>query len=494
MNTVLILTDTQPTRLVGAYGSEWTSTPNMDRLAGEGVRFDRAYTPCPLCTPARGAIFTGKVPGNNGAWANELTPGTAVPQMGTVLRGRGIRAGYTGKWHLDGAGYHGAGKADGGFEPDWWYDGSNYLDDVGTGRHRSFVHAITGGIGAGDGWTPEKAKQARQLNPAKALRDAGCTEELVWGHRVVDRAIDFLERVGTEPFVLVVSLDEPHGPFVTPPEFQEMFTDRNIPAPPNYRASLHGKPSLQKRQTEEYPLPDWKDFLEWRLSHVRCNAYVDHEIGRVMKAVERLHGDSTAVIATSDHGDQMGSHGLLSKGAMMYEESTRVPFIARVPGGPQGTVCRQPVSLIDLFPTILDLAGEPVPSTHHGTSLAPLLCSPQPPATEDRQVHIQFNRFGLYHQGYGAFYPIRCVTNHRYKLAINLLDDRDELYDLQEDPHEKNNRIDEPGLDEVRAELHEAILAEMHRTDDPFRGPHWGLRPWREVRPRAWFYGLEKES
>lgn len=491
MNTVLILTDTQPTRLLGCYGSEWSATPNLDRLAAEGVRFDRAYTPCPLCTPARGAIFTGQVPGTNGAWANEMTPGTAIPQMGTVARGLGMRAGYTGKWHLDGAGYHGGGKADGGFEPDWWYDGHCYLEEVGRERHRSFVQAIEGGVSAADGWTAEKAQRVRGHDPAKALREAGCREELVWGHRVVDRAIDFLEQVGSEPFVLVVSLDEPHGPFVTPPEFQEMFGDRQIPAPENYRASLEGKPSLQQRQAEEFPLPGWEDFLEWRLRHVRCNAYVDYEIGRVVEAVERLHGDSTAIVATSDHGDQMGSHGLLSKGAMMYEESTRVPFIAKMPGGAKGHVCAQPVSLIDLFPTVLDLAGETVPSTLAGSSLAPLFREPDAATSEERAVSIQFNRFGIFHEGYGAFYPIRCITNNRYKLAINLLDDRDELYDLREDPHETRNLIDEPGLAEVRANLHDCILEEMHRTSDPFRSPQWGLRPWRQVRPRKWFYGLE---
>ena len=150
MNIVFIITDTQPTRLVGAYGSEWTATPHLDRLAQTGIRFDRAYTPCPLCTPARGAIFTGKVPSVNGAWANELTPGSAITPLGSMLRRHGIRAGYTGKWHLDGAGYHGGGKPDGGFEPDWWYDGKRYIDDIGADRHRAFVQAVSGGVSPRD--------------------------------------------------------------------------------------------------------------------------------------------------------------------------------------------------------------------------------------------------------------------------------------------------------------------------------------------------------
>jgi uncharacterized sulfatase len=424
----------------------------------------------------------------NGAWANELTPGSAITPLGSMLRRHGIRAGYTGKWHLDGAGYHGGGKPDGGFEPDWWYDGKRYIDDIGADRHRAFVQAVSGGVSPRDGWTREKAARSRQHDSAKALREAGCREELVWGHRVVDRGIDFLERVGSDPFVLTVSLDEPHGPFVTPPEFQEQYADRAVPPPGNYRADLKGKPALQKHQAEEFPLPGWEDFLEWRLQHIRCNTYVDYEIGRLIEAVERLHAEDTVIIFTSDHGDQMGSHGLLSKGAMMYEESARVPLIMRAPGGPSGAVCRAPVSLIDLPPTLMELAGRDVPEDFHGQSLLPLLRDPDDREFQDREVYIQFNRFGLHHQGYGDFYPIRCVVNNRYKLAVNLIDDRDELYDLEEDPMELRNLIDKPGLEPVRNDLHDRLLAEMQRTSDPFRGPAWGLRPWRRIQPRRWFY------
>ena len=119
MNSVFIMTDTQTQSMVGAYGHPEVDTPNLDRLAERGMRFDRAYTACPVCTPARGVIFSGLHPQGNGAWCNNIAPANNMPLMGTMFRDLGMRAGYTGKWHLEGGGYFGNGIPDGGFEPDW---------------------------------------------------------------------------------------------------------------------------------------------------------------------------------------------------------------------------------------------------------------------------------------------------------------------------------------------------------------------------------------
>ena len=316
----------------------------------------------------------------------------------------------------------------------------------------------------------------RKHDSAQALRDLACTEDEVWGHQVVDQAIDFLNDVqDDEPYVLVVSLDEPHGPFVTPPEWQELFDYESVPAPENFAASLAGKPAMQQSQAREFPVGEWRDFLAWRLRHIRCTSYIDYEIGRLIDAIDQKGADNTYVIATSDHGDQMGSHGLLSKGAMMYEESAGIPFMVRGPQVPAATRSQAPVSLLDLLPTFVDLAGEAVPPICHGTSLVESFHDAQHHVQD--HVHIQFNRFGIYHDGYAAFYPIRCVTNERYKLAVNLFD-IDELYDLQEDPHECHNLIDDPSLQAVKNELLQLILDEQARTDDPIRGDQWRTRPW----------------
>jgi uncharacterized sulfatase len=212
MNFVFIMTDTQNKSMVGAYGIPTVDTPTLDLLAATGTRFERAYTACPLCTPARGAIFSGLHPQVNGAWCNNIAPQATVPLMGTIFHHFGYRAAYTGKWHLDGSSYWGTGVPDGGFEPDWWYDGKRYAEDIG----------------------PEMLRKYDTCRTADELRAAGFREENLWGHQVANRAIDFLEQVDNVPFLLAVSFDEPHAPFVAPPEYWEKFTPADIPKPLNY--------------------------------------------------------------------------------------------------------------------------------------------------------------------------------------------------------------------------------------------------------------------
>ena len=119
MNFCLIMTDTQNKSMVGAYGNPAVDTPNLDRLARTGIRFERAYTTCPLCTPARSGLFSGTHPPVNGAWCNNKAPSASIPLMGTIFSHYGFRTAYTGKWHLDESGYFENGVPGGGFEPDW---------------------------------------------------------------------------------------------------------------------------------------------------------------------------------------------------------------------------------------------------------------------------------------------------------------------------------------------------------------------------------------
>ena len=463
MNFVFLMTDTQNRDMVGAYGHPVVDTPNLDRLAAEGVRFDRAYTTCPLCTPARAGIFTGTHPPVNGAWANNMPPYPTHPAMGEVFRHAGYRAAYTGKWHLDGAGYFGDGQPGGGFEAEWWYDGMRYRNDLGQEMFDAY----------------------RRCKTPDELRQAGFDESSIWGHRVADRAIDFLQRVGDEPFVLVASFDEPHGPFVAPPEYWEKFDADELPWPRHFNAPLEGKPALQQRHREEVSEDVASEKHRDRARRFfGCNSYIDREIGRVIEAAD-ARGDETCIIYTSDHGDMLGAHGLRTKGPMMYEEIVNVPLIVRLPGGPRGEVRSEAVSHLDLMPTMLELAGQKVPGGLHGQSLAGLL---RDGAGPDREaVCISFSRFAINHDDWGEFYPIRCATDGRWKLSINLFE-TDELYDLADPAGETANLIDEPGLADVRTRLHDVILEEMDRTRDPFRSFRWADRPWRSVR-KAHYHG-----
>jgi len=449
MNFVFIMTDTQDRDMVGAYGNAAVDTPNLDRLAETGIRFNRAYTSCPLCTPARGAIFTGLHPQVNGAWCNNIAPHSHVPVMGTIFRSHGYRAGYTGKWHLDGSAYFGDGTPAGGFEPDWWYDGKCYAADIGRDMFDKY----------------------RRCHTAERLREAGFCAENIWGHRVADRGIEFLESVGDEPFVLAVSFDEPHGPCVAPPEYWEKFSPGDIPRRANFNAPLDHKPALQQVQRRQIGEMLWDDVAAGHVKRFGCNSYIDREIGRVIDAVERTCGDDTMIIYTSDHGD--------------------IPLIIRAPGGPRGAVSDSVVSHVDILPTMLDLAGCDCPPSLQGVSLAPVLADPT--ARPRDLALINFHRFAINHDKFGEFYPIRCVTDGRYKLAVNLFE-TDEFYDLAEDPCEMTNRIDSAACADIRDRLHDALLAEMDRIRDPFRSFRWGDRAWRSVREAFYVTGTDRPS
>ena len=466
MNFVFIMTDTQNKDMVGAYGRPQMDTPNLDRLAAGGIRFERAYTACPLCTPARGAIFTGLHPQINGAWCNNVAPHRHVAMMGEIFRHYGYRAAYTGKWHLDGTAYFGDGVPGGGFEGDWWYDGERYAEDIG----------------------PRMFQAYRTCKTADDLRKAGFDQEHMWAHRVADRAVDFLEKVGGEKFVLAVSFDEPHGPCVAPPEYWERFEKIGLPPRPNYNAPVEGKPELlqvQRRQNgEASPGPDG---LVYNPRFFGCNSYVDREIGRVIDEVDRLHADDTMIIYTSDHGDQLRSHGLVGKGPMMYEETCNIPLIVRAPGAAAGAVSDALVSHVDLLPTMLDLSRIDRPAVLNGQSLSHVLTDPSAGGRE--HALISFHRFAINHDNFGEFYPVRCATDGRYKLIVNLFE-TDELYDLAEDPYEMRNRLADPALSAERDRLHDWMLAEMDRIRDPFRSFRWGRRDWRQVREEFYWGGV----
>jgi uncharacterized sulfatase len=209
--------------------------------------------------------------------------------------------------------------------------------------------------------------------------------------------------------------------------------------------------------------------------HFGCNSYSDFEVGRVLAAIEGQTPEALTIY-TSDHGDMFGSHQLHGKGPCMYEEIARVPLIVRwAAHAGRGVVSEGPVSHIDLAPTLLEYFGVPIPDLLQGRSLLAQVRRPE--QRTNAEIFLEFNRFEIDHDGFGAFAPIRCVFDGRCKLAVNLLD-TDEFYDLRDDPLELRNRMGDPALAAERTRLHRALIAWMNRTRDPLRGPHWSRRPW----------------
>jgi len=460
---VLIMTDTQRTDMLGCYGYPEMHTPALDRLAREGVRFERAYTCQPVCGPARSAMFTGTFPHSNGVWGNSMPLGDNVKTVGQRLRDNGIHAAYIGKWHLDGGDYFGLGRCPDGWDPEVWYDMRRYLEEL----------------------TPEERRRSRDpgLN-----QDPNLTAELTFGHRVSKRAVEFLSRHADEDFLLVVSYDEPHHPYICPQPFATMYQDYAFPKSRNVWDTLEEKPEHQRVWAGSRLHTDKDALIIRHPDFLGCNSFVDSEIGRVVDAIDR-NTPEALVIYTSDHGDFLESRSLYAKGPAMYDEITRIPFIVRWPGrSPAGTVCSHPISHIDLVPTILDAMGVPLPKLLEGESMLDTLVAPEIRLNDS--IFMEFGRYEIDHDGFGGFQPVRAAFDGSCKLVINLLTS-DELYDLERDPEEMVNLIDSAEYAAVRDRLHDRILDWMNRTRDPFRGYYWERRPWRtDARPATWDYTL----
>ncbi len=459
---ILIMTDTQRWDMVNCYRQTGLQTPNIDRLAAAGIRYERAYTTQPVCQPARAGIFTGQYPHSVGSWTNSYGISETAHSVGERLMLDGVHTAYIGKWHLDGGDYFGLGKCPKGWDPAYWYDMKCYLEEL----------------------TEQERYDSRH---SQLMETRDFSEDFLYGHRVSNRAIDFLEKFHDDDFLLVVSYDEPHDPSLCPPPYSKMYKDFCFPKSENIWDTMEGKPEHQKVWGARNMGLD-KDKLELKQPYLfGCNSYVDYEIGRVLDAIDQ-HAPDAIVIYTSDHGDMMFSHNLWAKGPCAYDEITRIPFIVRGPGIPQGVVDGNPVSHINITPTILELMGANVPNTMEGKSLLPELENPEVRVND--YVFTEFGRYEVDHDGFGGMQLMRTVFDGRYKFTVNLLTS-DELYDMEQDPAEMKNLIDDPAYAQIRDHLHDVLLDHMNKTRDPFRGYYWERRPWRKDASEAtWDYTL----
>jgi uncharacterized sulfatase len=453
---VILMTDATRRDMLNCYKVSGLHTPNLDRLAASGVRFERAYTTQPVCTPARSAIFTGTYPHSNGCWGNSMPLGNTVHNLGERLSQDGVHCGYIGKWHLDGYDYFGTGKASPGWDPAVWYDQRDYLEEL----------------------SPDERQRSR--NPATA-RDPKVEASFTFAHRCSTRAVEFIEKNKNNDFLLVVSYDEPHDPSIAPERYRTLYQEYAFPRTPNFADDLKDKPEEQRV---------WAgDALNAEIRPVREPAYfgaltfVDSEIGRVLDEIDKST-PGAFVLYTSDHGGMLQAHRLYGKGPAMYEEITNIPFIVRWQGHADGHgVSTVPVSHIDISGTLLEVFGKEVPKTFEGGSM---LDSVKDPTHVSRaNVFMEWGRYEVDHDGFGGFQPIRCICDGRWKLSIHLMTS-DELYDLESDPGEMINLIDDPSHAELRNRMHDTLLAWMDTSRDPFRGYYWGRRAWRPEYPVSW--------
>ncbi|MDE0112791.1 MAG: sulfatase-like hydrolase/transferase [Albidovulum sp.] len=478
-NILLLCTDQQRWDTLGCYGNAQAHTPALDAFAAEGAVFEQCYVQNPICSPSRASLFTGLYARNHGLWAN----GVALPdhrRMFTrVLANAGYDCGMIGKQHLSPCeGRQIENRFDDGFRVfEWAHDPIHRSPQNAYHRWLRDKHpSLYDGLipREGDPRGAEAGNKAKGATPANTV-----SANAHFSHWVAERAIAFIgdvERDDGQPFFLIANFFDPHHPFGAPEEFRALIDGDAIPPPIREEGELDRKPDVQRAYSKKSyggHAPGFAEYTPEEIREIRASYYamvalVDHEVGRVLSALEeRGLSENTLVVFTSDHGEMLGDHDILLKGPMMYDACTRVPLLARWPGRiPAGLRVPNIVQWIDLPATFLDVAGASGADLGQGDSLMSLVRG----ETDWRNWALcEYRDSG--HQADPAVHTTM-LRQDQYKLVIwhgipaTARETDGELYDLAADPGELNNLYHSPAHRDLRESLKDQLLNVLDATED----------------------------
>jgi choline-sulfatase len=437
-NVILIMSDEHDPRIMGCAGHAVVQTPHLDALARRGVRFPNAYTPSPICVPARAAFATGRRVHQTRHWDNAM-PYTGAPQgWGHVLQKAGVRVESIGKLHY---------RAE--------------EDPAGFDVEHLPMHVVGG---HGMVWASIRDPYISSPSPKRMLGEhigGGESSYTAYDRSVTQKAVDWVHAAATDPdrpFVLYVGLVAPHFPLTAPQAFFDLYPLDTLPSPKLHPTSGYQcHPWVQAyadfmKNEEQFESPEER--LRAFAAYYGLCSFLDDNVGQIVTA---LHDsgleDRTTVVYTSDHGDNLGKRGLWGK-STLYQESVGVPMVVVGPGVTPG-VCQTPVDLLDLFPTILQGTG--LDPAHYmqdrpGVSLFDLAHSADQP---ERVVFSEYHAAGSNSAGF-------MVRKGRWKYH-HYVGHRPELFDLDADPEELRDLAGDPAFARMVADMD----AELRRICDP---------------------------
>jgi len=459
-NFVLIVGDQHHFRHLGCYGHPVVRTPNLDRLAAEGVRFANAFCQAPLCMPSRSSFLTGLYPHATRVMRNPNALPEDIPTLTEILQDNGYDCAGVG--HIGGEGLD---------------RGMRYKFDLPDEPIRS-------------AWALEMktiVKDAGAIRPTDVGR-LDLPEDELADTKTVNLAIEYLERHRCEPFYLNVNFYNPHPPYFIHEPYYSMYDPAAVVLPENFRDSLEGKPSNMPatriaQGVGEVTEEEARRALAVFYGKVSC---VDDQVGRLVAALERLKlMDDTVIVYMADHGDYAAEHGLFCKTGEFYEPMIHVPLMLRGPEGmfPRGRRAEGLVELVDMAPTILDLAGLATPGHMHGCTRRALAAGRTEEGARLAMSEIlgkgssctreyDHAELGMAKQGaYGSGNVSHEVTGMMVRTATHKLcfydDGFVELYDLERDPWEMNNVAADRAHAGIRAELTALALQRQIQTWAP---------------------------
>jgi len=437
-NVVFIFSDQLRSHALGCYGDKQAKTPNIDRLAADGMRFTNAISTWPVCSPYRGMLMTGCYPMSNGVVENNRPIWDDQESVATTFKAAGYVTGYLGKWHLNGD--------DNRDVPKDRQLGFDYWD---FGQRGAFVQAVNGEDAV---WKPED---------------------------LTNRGIKFIKENKDKPFCLMVSWSPPHDPYVAPKRYMDMFKPSDMKLRPNVAES-----DLVRARLEKYPVAPGSDAEKkrrnWRkridsddgvremmAGYYAAVAGVDVCVGRFMDTLEELGlAEDTIFVFTSDHGDMLGSHRMSHK-QEPFEEAIAVPFIVRYPKEiPKGKTTDALLSPVDILPTLLGLAKAPIPKSIEGMDLADAALGKK----SDQQDALLIMKL----QPGGNPWTVNATTEWRGVRTKTHTYARMEkggpwvLYDNVKDTYQMNNLVNDPDHRALRRQLEAKMKVLLEKAHDPF--------------------------
>ncbi|MBI4892705.1 MAG: arylsulfatase [Acidobacteria bacterium] len=450
-NLLLLMSDQHRADWLGSDGNSQVHTPNLDRIAAEGVRFNHAYSSTPTCTPARAALLTGMSPWNHGMLGYGRVADHYAAEMPRVLRDAGYYTTGIGKMHWTPQRHlHGFHKT--------------ILDESGRVESADFrsdyrawfaseapnLNPDATGIGFND-YTAKPYVLPERLHPTAWTGDV---------------AVRYLESYSApNPFFLKVSFARPHSPYDPPQRFWNRYADAPLPKAQVGAWAAKYEPRSGQRDDIWHGAMGQEAVRNARIGYSGSVTFIDEQVGRILEVLEKRRIlDETVIVFVSDHGDMTGDHNLWRK-SYAYESSARIPMLLRGPGAPRASVNPTPVEIRDIFPTFAQAAGASLPDLCNGQSL----------------FHPSREFIDLEHDVcYSPSNHWTALTDGKWKYIFHAQDGSEQLFHLAADPHELNESQDAEMLRQWRSRMVSHLEV---------RGEQWVSGGKLQLRPKPMLYG-----
>jgi arylsulfatase A-like enzyme len=465
-NVLLIMTDTQRKDDIGVYGNGIIKTPNLDRLANEGIRFENCYATVPACMPARATIFTGRYPAAHGVRSNGIPLPENEITIADVFLENGYRTGGAGKFH---------------FLPHYPYR-KQTLPTMES--HSEPFYGFQEFHLGEDGRSGEHWQWIKKNHPEYADKpDHEIPLELHNSYWTTSHIIEFIRECHARhaPFFAFCSYVDPHQSYNPPPPYSDMYDPEDMPEPKRLEGELDTKPPFHRKAAESNNYHRYtKNWAVEKARHYGEVTFIDDMIGKLIKVLDELKiRENTLIVFISDHGDELGDHWLWWKGPWHYKGCSNVPLIFNWKGRiPPGKVVDGFSQQTDIFPTILGMAGLPVHHGIQGKSLKNVLLN------ETTETGYDYAYIESYHGGAvnPEFYRIQnkpipekqedplnvfTIRNSQWRITMCPGNDYGELYDLSNDPDEFHNLWYNPDFSSTQHNLIKALVYRITMTRDP---------------------------